>query len=170
LFISAIAARIEEQLASIDKATTKLIFTAHSIPVEMSGAAEYAQQVAETAGLAAAATACPNWEIAFQSRSGNPEQAWLEPDVRDAILKAAAEKYKRVAVVPVGFVCDHVEVLFDLDVQAQAVAREAGVEMLRVGTVGSHPHFIALLAELVKTTLGSQLLSVQSPQTVGVHA
>lgn len=152
LFVEAVAERVRKVLDCIGEASwqsTWVVFTAHSIPLEMPGASQYDRHVRESAELAAAALKLPEWQVAFQSRTGNPAQPWLEPDVRDLIRKAAAGGVANVVVVPIGFVCDHVEVLFDLDIQAATVAREHGVNMLRAETVGDHPKFIELLADLV---------------------
>jgi ferrochelatase len=129
----------------------ELIFTAHSIPLAMSGCAAYSAQLNETAGLAAQAAGFPRWSIAFQSRSGNPREPWLRPDIGDAIrgLKDGAT----VVVVPIGFLIDHVEVLYDLDVAAAQIARAAGVRMERAAAVGDHPRFIEMMAAIAQTHL-----------------
>src|SRR5438552_7461980 len=89
------------------------------------------------------------WQVAYQSRSGSPREPWLEPDVNDALRALAEEGAWDVVVVPVGFVCDHVEVLYDLDVEAHATARAAGLGFARASTVNDHPLFIQMLAEVV---------------------
>jgi ferrochelatase len=88
--------------------------------------------------------------VAYQSRSGSPREPWLEPDIADVIRALAREGAGDLVVVPVGFVCDHVEVLYDLDVEARAVAAAAGVGFHRASTVNDHPAFIAMLADLVE--------------------
>ncbi|HSR58563.1 MAG TPA: ferrochelatase [Candidatus Binataceae bacterium] len=155
-FIEAVVARVSEALARFDAADrerAQLIFTAHSIPVAMSEASSYAKQVKESARLVAAKLGRESWSLAFQSRSGSPREAWLEPDIADALRRLAAGS--AAAVVPIGFLCDHIEVLYDLDIAAAAVARETGIKMVRAGTVGDHPAFIEMMAAIVRAHLGS---------------
>lgn len=153
-FIEAQTTRVREKLELIpasEYSSTRIIFTAHSVPTYMSDASQYAAQIAESAELVCRQLEWANWGVAYQSRSGSPHQPWLEPDIRDAIAAAKESGIANVVVVPIGFVCDHVEVLFDLDVQASEFAQSLGVKMLRAGTVGSHPSFIKMLAELVQS-------------------
>lgn len=142
-------------LDDVARSQTRLIFTAHSVPVEMSDASGYGDQVTLTAKLVAARVSMPDWRVAFQSRSGDPRQAWLEPDIRDVIAEAAKDGIRNVIVCPVGFVCDHVEVLFDLDHQAAEFAQSVGVRMLRAATVGDNPKFISMLAEILLARVGA---------------
>ena len=114
----------------------------------MAEPARYVEQLTESARLVARAAGVKFWTLAFQSRSGNPREAWLEPDIGDAIRKLGAGR--TAIVVPIGFVCDHVEVLYDLDVEAARIAREAGVWMVRAPTVGDHPRFIEMIASIVR--------------------
>ncbi|MGH7836371.1 MAG: ferrochelatase [Candidatus Binataceae bacterium] len=151
-FIAAAADRICEALARLDRAErdeAELVFTAHSIPAAMAAASQYVVQLRETAALAAAAVGRDRWQLAFQSRSGSPRDVWLEPDVRAVIVANSRPKI----VMPLGFLCDHVEVLYDLDVEAAAVARAAGVRMYRAATVGDHPGFVELVAEIALASL-----------------
>ena len=90
------------------------------------------------------------WEIAYQSRSGNPRDPWLEPDINATLERLAGEGARAVVVEPIGFVCDHVEVLYDLDVEARATAARHGLAWARAGTVNDHPLFIRMLAEVVR--------------------
>jgi ferrochelatase len=128
---------------------TPLIFTAHSIPVAMADASPYVDDFTTVARAIAAKLDHPRWSLAYQSRSGRPEDAWLEPDVNTVIRSMARDGERDAVVVPVGFVCDHVEVLYDLDVEAVATARAHGLTLHRAATVGDHPAFIAGLADLV---------------------
>lgn len=149
-FIAAIAARVAETLVPLDaadRARANLIFTAHSIPVAMAAASPYVEQLTESSRLVAAKLGFENWTLAFQSRSGRPRDPWLEPDIGAALRKLGRGAI--AVVVPIGFLCDHVEVLYDLDVEAAAIAREAGVRMHRAATVSDHPEFIAMMAEIV---------------------
>jgi ferrochelatase len=97
-----------------------------------------------------------SWELVFQSRSGPPTQPWLEPDVGARLRELPAEGIRFVAVVPIGFVSDHMEVLYDLDYEADAIAKEVGLTMTRTPTVGTHPRFISMLRELIVERLESK--------------
>ncbi len=150
MFIRAVAARAREAYARLDAAErggAQLIFTAHSIPVAMASASGYVEQLIESSRLVAAELGAETWTLAFQSRSGSPRETWLEPDIADVLRKPAG----RIAVVvPIGFLCDHVEVLYDLDIAAARIGREAGVRMERAPTVGDHPEFVAMMTSIVK--------------------
>jgi protoporphyrin/coproporphyrin ferrochelatase len=152
-YVRACAARIAEATASVpagERARTPLVFTAHSIPTAMASASRYVAQFRRSAELIAAALGHERWQLAYQSRSGRPEDPWLEPDVNHVIETLAVAGERRVIVAPIGFVCDHVEVLYDLDDEARATAARCGIAMLRAGTVSDHPEFVAMLAGLVK--------------------
>jgi ferrochelatase len=90
------------------------------------------------------------WHLAYTSRSGDPRSAWLEPDISKVIAADAARGVRDMVLIPIGFVADHVEVLYDLDVEAKAAADAAGVSLHRCGTVGEHPSFIAMIADVVR--------------------
>lgn len=154
LFIKAVAARTREAYARLDaadKSRAQLIFTAHSIPVAMARSGPYVEQLTESARMVAADLGIGAWQFAYQSRSGSPREPWLEPDIGDALRNLEA----RVAVVvPIGFLCDHVEVLYDLDVEAARIAREFGVRFERAPTVGDHPLFVEMMASIVCGHLG----------------
>ncbi len=130
------------------RSRARLVFTAHSIPVSMAGADRYAQQVTETAELVASAVGSLDWAVVFQSRSGRPEDPWLGPDVCE-YLRGAAADVPAVVLVPIGFVCDHIEVLYDLDHEAAAVCREVGLQMARAETVNDDPVFLDMTANVV---------------------
>src|SRR5579883_2426110 len=127
----------------------RLLFTAHSVPVAMAAASPYVAEIAASASAVAAAVGAPRWQVAYQSRSGRPDEAWLEPDVNDALRALAAAGREPVVVVPIGFVADHVEVLYDLDVEARATAAALGLPFARAATVNDHPAFVRMLAEVV---------------------
>lgn len=146
LFIEAIADRVKAAGAPDDAAW---IFTAHSIPVEQDRVSDYSGQMRRTAELVARALGKKEWHIAFQSRSGNPQEEWLEPDIGDRIAELAAKGARSALAIPVGFVCDHVEVLFDLDIKARKAAEERGIRFFRAKTVEDHPRFIEMLAGAV---------------------
>lgn len=129
---------------------THLIFTVHSIPLDMASACDrcdYREEFNQTSRLVAEKLGASSWSQAYQSRSGNPRQPWLEPDISEELKRLAAEGKRRIAVVPIGFLFDNAEVLFDLDVEAAETARGLGLEYARVPTVMGHPMLVRLLAE-----------------------
>ncbi len=152
-FIEAVAQRGSEAFAKLDQSDAKraeLIFTAHSIPVPMDSASGYEDQIRESATAAASRLGRDSWTLAFQSRSGAPRDPWLEPDISKAMRGLDG---RPAVVMPIGFLCDHVEVLYDLDVEAAKTAGECGVKMVRAGTVADHPAFIEMIADIVKRHL-----------------
>ncbi len=134
-----------------DKA--QLLFTAHSIPLGMAQNCKYETQLKEASGLVAAGVGRTDWRLVYQSRSGPPSQPWLEPDVGVALKEVAEAGGKDVVVVPIGFISDHMEVLFDLDEEAQNISRQLGLNMVRAATVGTHPRFVRMTVELVQERL-----------------
>jgi protoporphyrin/coproporphyrin ferrochelatase len=157
LFVRANAERVRDALQRLGKNSFEevaLIFTAHSIPQSMADRSPYARQFAKSAELIAHAAGAPAHRIAFQSRSGSPADKWLEPDVRDVLKIVARSGVRDAVVAPIGFLSDHVEVLYDLDVDAAKTAAEAGVRMERAGALNDHPLFIGMLADLVEQCIG----------------
>jgi protoporphyrin/coproporphyrin ferrochelatase len=157
LFVTAVADATTAALVTIPigrRADAPLVFTAHSIPLAMAQRSPYAEEVRASAEAVAARLGRARWQVAWQSRSGNPRDPWLEPDVNDALRALAAEGVRDAVVIPVGFVVDHVEVLYDLDVEARATAKALGLGYARAGTVGDHPLFIRMLAERVQDLAG----------------
>ncbi len=153
LFIRAVASRIGETLEGLDRADrarAQIIFTAHSIPVAMDAQSGYSAQLTHSCRLVAEGLGIVRWRLAYQSRSGNPRDPWLEPDIGRVLAELGGQT---VVVMPIGFICDHVEVLYDLDVEAAAIARGAGVTMRRAPTVGDHPLFIQMVAGLLRRGL-----------------
>ncbi len=149
LFTTAVASRAREAYSRLEfpeRRRARLIFTAHSIPLAMANAGLYVEQLTQSARIVAAELGVDTWQFAYQSRSGNPRDAWLEPDIKETIRSLDA---KSAVVVPIGFLCDHVEVLYDLDIEAAQVARDAGIRMERAPTVGDHPLFIEMMASIV---------------------
>lgn len=136
-----------------------LIFTAHSIPDGMAAAAgpaggAYQAQLAETARLVAMEAGFSEpWWLAYSSRSGPPSQAWLEPDVNDLLADRAAAGSRAVVVVPIGFISDHMEVKFDLDIEAAGTARQLGLAYARAATPGTDPMLVSMIADLVAERL-----------------
>jgi ferrochelatase len=131
-----------------------LVFTGHSIPRAMPGAGEYEAELRETATLVAGRFPGHPWSLVWQSRSGPPSQPWLEPDVVEHLRALAAAGTRDAVVVPIGFLSDHVEVLYDLDLDARSRASEVGLDMVRAATVGTHPRFVRMIRELVVERLG----------------
>jgi protoporphyrin/coproporphyrin ferrochelatase len=153
LFIDAMVARSADALGQVPRsrqADALLVFTAHSVPIAMASGSPYGRQLEAAALVIAGRVDHPRWQLAYQSRSGSPHEPWLEPDVCDVLRGAKGQGIEDAVIVPIGFVCDHVEVLYDLDVEARAVAAESGVRLHRAETANDHPAFIAMLADLVK--------------------
>jgi ferrochelatase len=153
-FIEANADRVRAAREAIPvglRDATHLVFTAHSIPESMARNCRYAEQLGETARLVADATGFPEgrWSLAYQSRSGRPQDPWLEPDILDYLDELSARGVSSVIIHPVGFLSDHMEVLFDLDEEARQKSEALGMAMVRSQTVGIHPRFVALLRELI---------------------
>jgi protoporphyrin/coproporphyrin ferrochelatase len=135
-----------------DRAGAKVLFSAHSIPTAMAANCRYEAQLQEASRLVAegAGVARENWELVYQSRSGPPKQPWLEPDVNDRIKELhAAHGLADLIIAPIGFISDHLEVLYDLDTEAKHLCDELGVSMQRAPTVGDHPRFIRMIRELI---------------------
>ncbi len=153
LFIEAMVARAMdalEQVPSAKRADALLVFTAHSVPVAMAKDSSYARQLEAAARVIAGRLGHGRWQIAYQSRSGPPDDPWLTPDIGDVLRSLPDTDIEDAVAVPIGFVCDHVEVLYDLDVEARRVAAELGVRFHRAQTANDHPAFIAMLADLVE--------------------
>jgi ferrochelatase len=138
----------KQAIAATNAGDAQLVFTAHSIPVAAAQASPYVREIEETA---AAVAGDRPWRLAWQSRSGSPRDPWLEPDVNDVLRELAARNTKRVVVAPIGFVCDHVEVLYDLDVEARATADGLGIDLKRASTCNDHPLFVEMLADVVRS-------------------
>jgi ferrochelatase len=153
LFVTAVADAVVAALVTIPaarRAATPLVFTAHSVPVAMAECSSYVAEINASARAVGERLGRPRWQIAYQSRSGGSREPWLDPDINDALRTLAAAGAQDVVVVPVGFVCDHLEVLYDLDVEARATARALNLGFVRASTVGDHPLFIRMLAEAVR--------------------
>jgi protoporphyrin/coproporphyrin ferrochelatase len=151
-FVEALADRAGtalHALPSVGGRWTPLVFTAHSIPVPMADTSPYVEDFTAVARAVAGKLGHARWSLAYQSRSGRPEDAWLEPDVGAVVRCLARDGERDAVVVPAGFVCDHVEILYDLDVEAVETARAHGLTLHRAATVGDHPVFIDGLADLV---------------------
>jgi ferrochelatase len=150
--IAAVADHVRQAMAPIpedERPWAALVFTAHSVPVAMAAASPYIHDLTRAAQAVVEALGHQRFSIAYQSRSGSPREPWLEPDVKEALRSLAAGGERRVVVVPIGFVVDHVEVLYDLDVEARRTAEAAGLAFHRAAAVNDHPRFIAALADVV---------------------
>ena len=147
LFIEAITERVKEVKAPTDAAW---VFTAHSIPCSLAKESTYVEELRKTASLVAQKLGKQEWMLAYTSRSGNPADPWLEPDVCVWIREKAQKGIKNVLAIPIGFVADHVEVLFDLDVEAKEAADKAGIGFYRAKTVGDHPLFSQMMAAIIR--------------------
>ena len=151
-FIDANADRVRAAFARMPadkRESARLVFTAHSIPVPMAQQFPYEANLRASASLIAGAAGRQDWALVYQSRSGRPGDPWLEPDVCDYLRTERTNGLDAVVLCPVGFLCDHVEVLYDLDVEAAEVCQETGIEMVRAEAVNAHPRFIDALAEAV---------------------
>jgi ferrochelatase len=154
LFIETMVARVRAAVTELG-GEAHVIFTAHSVPQMKADAPRYVREYETTGRLIAAALGNVPHTFAYQSRSGSPRDPWLEPDVNDVVRACAARGVRRVVVSPIGFVCDHVEVLYDLDVEARATAAVVGVEMVRALTANDHPTFVRMLGEVVRAGVGA---------------
>src|SRR5215210_2664883 len=130
------------------RASAHIAFTAHSIPLAMAARCDYQAQLQETARLIAEAIGHERWQLVYQSRSGPPTQPWLAPDICDHLSELKKMGANDVIVAPIGFISDHMEVLYDLDTEARALSQEIGLHMVRARTVGAHPKFIGMIREL----------------------
>jgi ferrochelatase len=116
----------------------------------MARVSRYEAEIAESSAGVAALLGAGRWSVAYQSRSGDGRVPWLEPDVNDIIRELAEGGAQEIVVAPIGFLCDHVEVLYDLDIEARETAASDGVRLVRAGTVGDHPAFIAMLLDEIE--------------------
>ena len=152
-FVEAMVDRVQQALATIPRGRREaahLICTAHSIPVSMAQTSDYEKQLRETGRLVAEQLGRKQWQLVYQSRSGPASQPWLEPDILDYLrgLKGQ-EGSSDVVIAPIGFVSDHMEIVFDLDKQARDRCAELGLHMVRAQTAGTHPRFISMIRELI---------------------
>jgi len=143
-FIEAMSDRVGTALGQLPEG--RLVFTAHSVPVSMAQSGPYVAELEEACCLVATGVGRANWKLVYQSRSGPPSQPWLEPDIGDYLREIRSD----VVIVPIGFLSDHMEVIYDLDTEARALCDELGVRMVRAGTVGTHPAIIRMIADLIE--------------------
>ena len=166
-FVAANADRLSIALAQLTadgngdrgdvRTDTQVLFTAHSIPSSMAQGCRYEAQLRETCRLVAEAVGLSDsqWRLVYQSRSGRPQDPWLEPDILDALRETHARGTRNVVVAPVGFLSDHMEVMFDLDYEARHLCDELGLNFVRAGTVGTHPLFVKMIRELIEERTSS---------------
>jgi ferrochelatase len=145
-FVEANVDRVRAALSTLPDGPVHIAFTAHSIPVAMAKGCAYEVQLRETARLVAEAVGVDDWAVVYQSRSGPPHVPWLEPDVSTHLAALADRGMRTVVLAPTGFISDHVEVLYDLDVEARETAERLGLTVARAETAGTHPAFVAGLA------------------------
>ena len=165
LFIEAQADRVREALdvlPALGGSPALIIFTAHSVPVAMAQTSDYQKQLNESCRLVSGSLGWTDWQLVYQSRSGPPGQPWLEPDIGDVLR--GLEPGAPVVIVPIGFISDHMEVLYDLDTEARAIAEERGLHMVRAATVGVHPKFLLMIRELIL----EKLVQVE-PRAIGKY-
>ena len=154
-WIEANADHVREALARVPAGRdAHIAFTAHSIPIAMAQACRYEDQLRESARLVAEAVGATDTALVYQSRSGPPHVPWLEPDILDHLREAADRGVEDVVISPIGFVSDHLEVLYDLDVEARNVAGELGLNLVRASSASTHPAFVGMIRELIEERLG----------------
>jgi ferrochelatase len=153
-FIEATEDRLREALAQVPtdaRGNTQVVYTAHSVPMSMANTSDYVRQLEEVRKLVSDRLGITNDVLVYQSRSGAPGQPWLEPDILDRLREAKSRDLaSAVAIAPISFISDHMEVLYDLDIEARQLCDELELPMVRAKTVGVHPKFIAMIRELVE--------------------
>ncbi len=143
--VRAALARLPEER----RAGAPLVFTAHSIPLSMAASSDYVAQLREACRLVATGAGHEDWQLAYQSRSGPPAQAWLEPDICDHLRVLKKAGALDIIISPIGFISDHMEVLYDMDTEARQLAAELDLNLIRAATAGTHPLFIKMIRELI---------------------
>jgi ferrochelatase len=155
-FVEAMTDRVQAAMKQFPESVpgaVHFVATAHSIPCSMADTSDYVKQLKENLRLVTESVGLVNGDLVFQSRSGPPTQPWLEPDILDHLRHLHSQGVKNVLVAPIGFISDHLEVLFDLDTEALDLAEELGMHMVRVPTAGTHPAFIRMLRQLIAERL-----------------
>ncbi len=157
-FVQAMADSLTAAIAQLKAAASdvKVFFTAHSIPMSMADNCDYVKQLNEASRLVAESAGANDWHLVYQSRSGPPQQPWLEPDICDAIAEMdAASKLEKIVILPIGFVSDHMEVMYDLDDEAAKLCSERNIQMARAATAGTGASFIQMIRKLVQERMGA---------------
>ncbi|HYU79287.1 MAG TPA: ferrochelatase [Vicinamibacterales bacterium] len=155
-FVDANAQHVREAMARLpaDLASrARLVFTAHSIPVRMAETSRYREQLRESAEKVAGRLGWCDWALVYQSRSGRPQDPWLGPDIGEYLRDARAKGVDAVVLCPIGFVCDHIEVLYDLDIEAASIASGIGLAFARAEAVNDDPLFLDMMADVVLRTI-----------------
>src|ERR1041385_4519277 len=163
-FIEVMADRVRAAMAELAEQSgagspEQLIFTAHSIPLSMADASPYVRQLKEASAQVAAACGMSNWTLVYQSRSGPPRQPWLAPDICDYLREQHAKGVRSLIICPIGFISDHMEVLYDLDTEARALCDELGMKMVRAGTAGAHSKLISMICDMVLHSPTTEILA-----------
>jgi ferrochelatase len=152
-FIEATVERVRDALDAVPanaRGNVQIAYTAHSIPTSMSNRCDYVQQLEEVRRLVSAELGQSNDALVYQSRSGAPGQPWLEPDMVDYLRGVkTGNRASAMVLAPIGFISDHMEVLYDLDVEARQLCDSLGLPMTRAKTVGVHPKFVGMIRELI---------------------
>ncbi len=165
-FVAANADRVSAALAQLPadrRAAARLIYTAHSIPLSMNASCRYEEQLVETARRVSERIGHEEWDLVWQSRSGPPTQPWLEPDILDHLRALSENGVRDVVVSPLGFLSDHMEVMYDLDHEAAALCRSLGLNFVRAQTPGTHPAVIGMLAYLIEQRQSETELPLCAP-------
>ena len=155
-----VEANLEQVRVALDRipagrrSSARIAYTAHSIPLSLAESCGYQRQLTEVARLVSSALGREADPLVFQSRSGPASQPWLEPDILDHLRRINAEGATDVVIAPIGFVSDHMEVLYDLDTEAANLCRELGLNLQRAATAGTHPKFVQMVRELVVERMG----------------
>lgn len=158
LFIEANSEHLQKTLQNVPaKRLSKahVAFTAHSIPMGMAGGCDYAAQLTEACRLVAANCSVENWQLVYQSRSGPPTVPWLEPDILEHIRSVNEKGVRDLVILPIGFVSDHMEVVYDLDHEAQSLCQQLGIKMLRATTASTNPKFIQMIRVLIEERINN---------------
>ncbi len=171
-FIAANADCVASALDAIPagkRSAAHLAFTAHSLPLSMAGRCDYERQLDESCRLVAEAVAIEpgRWRLVYQSRSGRPQDPWLEPDILDHLRELKRGGAEDVVIHPIGFLSDHMEVLYDLDEEARLLSEELGLNMVRSRTVGVHPRFVAMLGEIIQERIGPMAIPEPARRAIG---
>jgi ferrochelatase len=142
-FLEAMTERVRAALEELPSG--RLVFTAHSVPVSMAQSSPYVAELEQACAAVAAGVGRAEWDLVYQSRSGPPAQPWLEPDIGGYLRELRSD----VVIAPIGFLSDHMEVIYDLDTETRQLCGELGVRMARAGTAGTHPAMIEMIAEFI---------------------
>ena len=149
-FLSAFAEHVRTACDQFSR-TPHVAFTAHSVPAVMAGTAPYVEQLQQACAAVASKAGVNDWKLVYQSRSGPPTQPWLEPDILDYTRSLHQQGVRELVIAPIGFISDHMEVLYDLDTEAANLCNQLGMKMVRAATVGVHPKFIRMIRDLLQS-------------------